>query len=69
MAEMDEAVAACRARLPAAASRALALHYDEGRTIEDIARVLQRTVAGTRQLLFRARVALRQCVQERLAPA
>jgi RNA polymerase sigma factor (sigma-70 family) len=69
MAELDEAVLACRARLPAAASRALALHYDEGRTLEDIARVLERTVAGTRQLLFRARLALRQCVQERLALA
>jgi len=69
MAELDEAVAACRAQLPPAASRALALHYDEGRTIEEIARVLQRTVAGTRQLLFRARLALRQCVQERMAPA
>jgi RNA polymerase sigma factor (sigma-70 family) len=69
LAELDEAVAACRARLPAAASRALALHYDEGRTIEDIARVLKRTAAGTRQLLFRARLALRQCVQERLAMA
>jgi RNA polymerase sigma factor (sigma-70 family) len=69
LAELDHAVADCRARLPPAAARALALHYDEGRTIEDIASVLQRTVAGTRQLLFRARLALRQCVQERLSLA
>lgn len=67
LSELDDAVAACRARLSPAAARALALHYDEGLTIEDIALVLQRTVAGTRQLLFRARLALRQCVQERLA--
>jgi RNA polymerase sigma-70 factor (ECF subfamily) len=65
--ELDEAVAACRDQLLPAASRALALHYDDGLTIEEMAKVLRRTVAGTRQLLFRARLALRRCVQERLA--
>lgn len=65
--ELDRAVNACRAELPPAASRALALHYDNGLTVEEVARAIARTVAGTRQLLFRARAALRTCVEKRLA--
>jgi len=64
--ELDPGVLACREQLPPDASRALALYYDEGLSLEDVARVIQRTVAGTRQLLFRARLALRASVAEKL---
>jgi len=66
--ELDRAVSACRQELAPAASRALALHYDEGLSVEEVAAAIARTVAGTRQLLFRARLALRACVEKRLAP-
>jgi RNA polymerase sigma-70 factor len=65
--ELERAVAECRTRLAPAAAQALALHYDEGQSVEDVAAVLRRTLAATRQLLFRARCALRECVQARLA--
>jgi RNA polymerase sigma-70 factor len=64
--ELEQAVADCRSRLAPAAARALALHYDDGRSVEDVAASLARTLAATRQLLFRARLALRECVQGRL---
>jgi RNA polymerase sigma-70 factor, ECF subfamily len=60
-----EAVAACRRRLSEPAARALQLRYDEGRSLEDVADALERTVVATRQLLFRTRVALRACVEKK----
>jgi RNA polymerase sigma-70 factor (ECF subfamily) len=65
--DLQRAVAACREQLAPAASKALALHYDEGLTVEEVASAIARTVAATRQLLFRARLALRVCVEKRLA--
>ena len=59
---------ACREELAPAASRALALHYDEGLTVEEVASAIARTAAATRQLLFRTRLVLRACVEKRLAP-
>jgi RNA polymerase sigma-70 factor len=64
--ELDRAVRHCRERLAPAAARALALHYDDGLTVEEVAMAIERSVAGTRQLLFRARLALRECVQKRM---
>lgn len=66
--DLDRAMTACRAELAPAASQALALHYEQGLTVEEVAAAIARTVAGTRQLLFRARLALRTCVEKRLAP-
>ena len=66
--ELDRAMTACREALAPAASRALALHYDQGLSVEEVAAAIARTVAATRQLLFRARLALRECVEKRLAP-
>jgi hypothetical protein len=34
--------------------------------VEEVAMTIERSVAGTRQLLFRARLALRECVQKRM---
>lgn len=66
--DLDGAMNACRQELAPAASRALSLHYDEGLTVEEVATALARTAAATRQLLFRTRLALRACVEKRLAP-
>jgi RNA polymerase sigma-70 factor (ECF subfamily) len=61
-----QALAACRDGLAPTAARALALRYDEALELEAVAAALGRTLAATRQLLFRTREALRQCVEERL---
>jgi RNA polymerase sigma-70 factor, ECF subfamily len=67
--ELDRAMSDCRDCLHEEAARAVALHYEEGLSIEEVASAIARTVAATRQLLFRARVALRACVEKRLVPA
>lgn len=64
--ELARAVAACRDHLAPTASQALALHYDDGLTVEEVAAAIRRTVGGTRQLLFRARLALRGCIEGRM---
>ena len=66
---MREALARCRQELVPAASRALELRYQSGHGLEQVAAALGRTVAATRQLLFRARIALRDCVEARLVRA
>jgi RNA polymerase sigma-70 factor (ECF subfamily) len=65
--DLDRLVAACRAQLAPAAARALDLRYEHGLGLEEVAAALSRTVAATRQLLFRARLALRACVEKGLA--
>jgi RNA polymerase sigma-70 factor (ECF subfamily) len=64
--ELEQALRACREQLGPAAAQALALHYDQGLSVEEVASGIARTVAATRQLLFRARLALRECVERRL---
>lgn len=65
---IDEAVRACRDALGPTAARALALRYDEGRPLEEVAAALERGLGATRQLLFRVRLVLRDCLQRRLGP-
>jgi RNA polymerase sigma factor (sigma-70 family) len=66
---LEGALRECRRHLGAAAARALALHYDDGLSVEQSAAAIGRTAAATRQLLFRARVALRDCVERRILPS
>lgn len=61
-----EALAACRGQLAPAAAHALALRYEEAREFEEIAALLDRTVAAVRQLLTRVRLELRRCISQRL---
>ncbi len=67
--ELRQALEKCRQGLSPDVSRALDLRYGESRSFENIAEVLGRTVAASRQLLQRVRLALRKCVEERLARA
>ncbi len=62
-----EATKICRGRLAEAAARAITLRYEEARPVEDIAAALGRTPLATRQLLFRARLAIKNCVEEKMA--
>lgn len=53
----------CLRRLPPAAAEAVALRYDQALDFDTIARKLRRTVPATRQLLSRARLWLKDCVE------
>ena len=64
---LREALARCREHLSPAAAQALDLRYRRTLGFDEIAAALQRTVAATRQLLGRTRVALRRCVEQRMA--
>lgn len=62
-----EALEQCRQQLAETARQALRLRYDEARDFGEIAPLLGRSVAATRQLVQRARVALRECMDRELA--
>jgi len=61
------ALVGCREALGPAAARALALRYEQGLGLEEVAAAIDRTVVATRQLLFRTRLALRACIDKALA--
>ncbi len=64
-----DALEACRRRLPNQSARALSWRYAEGLSIEQIAARLETTRAAAEKLLSRARLALRECIESRLAEA
>ena len=64
---LREALADCRESLGPSAAEALDLRYDRSMGFEEIAGKLGRTVAATRQMLGRIRLALRDCIKERMA--
>jgi RNA polymerase sigma-70 factor (ECF subfamily) len=64
---LEGAVDVCRESLAPVAARALELRYEEALSVEQVAAALGRTAAATRQLLFRARAAVRACIERRLA--
>jgi len=66
---LDQALAACRDELAPSAAEAIALRYEQDRPMEEVAAALGRSAAATRQLLFRVRVVLRDCLERRLARA
>ena len=64
---LREALAECRETLSPAASEALDMRYTRARGFGELAAALERTVAATRQMLGRIRLALRTCIEERMA--
>jgi RNA polymerase sigma-70 factor, ECF subfamily len=64
---LADAVRQCRDSLAQVAAEAIRWRYDEGLSIEAVAQKLQRSRAATQQLLYRTRIALRDCVEVRLA--
>jgi RNA polymerase sigma factor (sigma-70 family) len=66
---LREALQRCREQLSAPATEALSLRYEQAKGFDVIAKALGRTVAATRQLLSRTRLALRQCIEKRMAHA
>jgi len=62
---LREDLANCRQKLSESESQALDMRYEQALGFEQIATALNRTVAATRQMLSRIRIALRQCISER----
>jgi RNA polymerase sigma-70 factor (ECF subfamily) len=61
-----EALAQCRSKLPSLAAQAIELRYDRELPFEEIARAIGRSTEATRQIVTRARIALKACIQRRL---
>jgi len=66
---LAEAHARCRERMAEPAARALDLRYAQSRSFEEIAVELGRSVEAVRQMLFRVRLSLRECIEKRMAQA
>ena len=64
---MAAALAECRGKLASTASAAIRGRYDEGLGLEELASRLKRSVTATRQLLYRTRLSLRDCIESQLA--
>ena len=65
----DQAMAAlrrCRDRLTKVAAAAIRGRYDENLDLETLAKQLNRSVTATRQLLYRTRITLRDCIESQL---
>ena len=64
---MADALARCREQLAKTASDAIRGRYDEGLGLEALADRLDRSVTATRQLLYRTRLSLRDCIESQFA--
>jgi RNA polymerase sigma-70 factor (ECF subfamily) len=64
---IERALADCRSTLAPAAARTIELYYERGLSLPDVGKVLGRTPTATRLLVFRARLALRACIERRMA--
>ena len=62
-----EAMRVCVEKLPEESRTLLRMRYDEGRKGEELARLLRRSEAAIYKALSRLHVALRKCIDERLA--
>jgi RNA polymerase sigma-70 factor (ECF subfamily) len=63
----QEALADCRQRLSSLASEAIQMRYAEGQSFERMAVTLKTTQTAVQKLLSRARAALKDCIERKLA--
>jgi RNA polymerase sigma-70 factor (ECF subfamily) len=61
-----EALSHCRAKLPSVAAQAIELRYERELPFDQVATVIGRSSEATRQIVTRARIALKVCIQRRL---
>lgn len=66
---LAEAHARCREGLAEPSARVLDLRYAQSRSFEEIAAELGRSVEAVRQMLFRIRLSLRDCIEKRMEQA
>ncbi len=64
---LADALRRCRETLTEVAAEAIRWRYDEGLSVATVAAKLQRSRTATQQLLYRTRIALRECVETRFA--
>ncbi len=64
--QLETALGRCLEHLPPPAAKVVSLRYEQALEFEEIARAMNRTVNATRQLLSRARLWLRDCVEQEL---
>jgi RNA polymerase sigma-70 factor (ECF subfamily) len=64
-----DALEACREQLPEHLARVVRLRYMDGKTFDQIATELATTKSAVEKLLSRVRLALRDCIEARLAQA
>ncbi len=65
----DAALTVCIGRLPEKSRNLVALRYDEGLSLEAIARRIASTLDAVNKALSRIRAALRDCVEQQIAEA
>ncbi len=65
--DVTNALTKCRESLADIAADAIRGRYDDGLSLEELAARLRRSVTATRQLLYRTRITLRDCIESRLA--
>jgi len=63
---LADVLSGCRSKLNALAAKALRLRYEEELPFNDVAAAIGRSPEATRQIVTRARMALRQCMQEQM---
>jgi len=64
---LDEALEECVAKLPASSLKLVELRYRSALDFGKISSLIGRTVEASRQQLARVRLALRECIEKRLA--
>jgi len=63
---LADVLSGCRGKLSPVAAKALRLRYEEELPFNEVAAALGRSPEATRQIVTRARMALRQCMQEQM---
>jgi RNA polymerase sigma-70 factor (ECF subfamily) len=63
---LADVLSSCRSKLNALAAKALRLRYEEELPFNEVAAAIGRSPDATRQIVTRARMALRTCMQEQL---
>jgi RNA polymerase sigma-70 factor (ECF subfamily) len=63
---LGEALSHCRSKLPPVAAQAIELRYDREQDFDEIAAAIGRSAEATRQIITRARIALKVCIQRRM---
>jgi len=63
---LADVLSGCRSKLSALAARALRLRYEEDLPFNEVAAAIGRSPDATRQIVTRARIALRTCMQEQM---
>lgn len=68
-ARLERAHQQCREKLPAHSREVLDLHYAQSLRLEQVAAKLGRSLEAVKQLLYRVRILLRECIEQRMVEA